>query len=224
MASTSTTLRFALLITAACGFLDSYTYLARGHVFANAQTGNVILFAVDMSERRFADALAHVWPLLAFLVGVSLSSHIKSGRVEQLVPHPIRWTIGIQAVILAVVGFVPDTVSPTISTVPIAFVAAMLMGLFRTIGDLSYIAIATTGNLMRMVESGYAFLVDRNSDSREAFYVYSVLVAVFIGGAVIGGFATAAMGVRAVWLPAAFVAVTLVLFIVDSRRGPVADL
>ena len=47
MTRTTTTLRFALLITLACGFLDAYTYLARGHVFANAQTGNVILFALE---------------------------------------------------------------------------------------------------------------------------------------------------------------------------------
>ncbi len=28
------------------GFLDSYSYLMRGHVFANAQTGNIVLFGV----------------------------------------------------------------------------------------------------------------------------------------------------------------------------------
>lgn len=217
MPSTSTSLRFALLITMACGFLDSYTYLARGHVFANAQTGNVILFAVDISERRFDVALDHLWPLLAFLVGVSMSAHIKSGRAEHLLHHPIRWTMGVQAVILAIVGFIPDTVSATVATVPIAFVTAMLIGLFRNIGELSYIAVATTGNLMRMVESGYGMLVDRQDEARDAFKVYSMVVAVFAGGAVIGGFATATFGVRAVWLPAAFLAVTLVLFIVDSR-------
>ncbi|MGK2883102.1 MAG: YoaK family protein [Mycobacterium sp.] len=69
MARTSTTLRFALLITTACGFLDSYTYLARGGVFANAQTGNVILFAVDVTSPNLADAMAHLWPLLRFWWG-----------------------------------------------------------------------------------------------------------------------------------------------------------
>ena len=28
------------------GFLDAYSYLMRGHVFANAQTGNIVLFGV----------------------------------------------------------------------------------------------------------------------------------------------------------------------------------
>ena len=44
--TTSTSLRFALLLTCASGFLDSYTFLARGGVFANAQTGNVIFLGL----------------------------------------------------------------------------------------------------------------------------------------------------------------------------------
>lgn len=206
-----------MLITTACGFLDSYTYLARGGVFANAQTGNVILFAVDITGRHFGEAMAHLWPLLAFLVGVSLSAHIKSGKLERRIAHPIRWTMGVQAVILAAVGFVPATVSPTVATVPIAFVTAMLIGLFRTIGDLNYIAVATTGNLMRLVESGYGLLVDKKAEAREAFQIYGTVVAVFAGGAIVGGIATAALGVRAIWLPAVFLAITLVFFIADSR-------
>lgn len=78
--TTSTSLRFALLITAACGFLDSYTYLSRGGVFANAQTGNVILLALNLSERQWHQASGHLWPILAFLVGVVLAVHVKAGR------------------------------------------------------------------------------------------------------------------------------------------------
>jgi uncharacterized membrane protein YoaK (UPF0700 family) len=58
MKRTSATLQFAVLLTLANGFLDSYTYLARGGVFANVQTGNVIFFALDLSERKPAAALA----------------------------------------------------------------------------------------------------------------------------------------------------------------------
>src|ERR1700756_4832100 len=94
---TSTTLRFAMLLTAANGFLDAYTYIIRGGVFANVQTGNVIFFAIDLARRHYGNTFAHLWPILAFLAGVLLSSHIKSGRAEKLVAHPLRWTMGIQA-------------------------------------------------------------------------------------------------------------------------------
>src|SRR5258708_30671445 len=146
---------FALLLTLANGFLDAHTYLVRGGVFANVQTANVIFFAIDTSERKFAAALAHVWPLLAFIAGVALASHIKSGRVERTVPRPLVWTMALQAVALAVIGFVPASVPPSDLTVPISFLAAMQIGLFRKIGDLGYLPVATTRNLTPRIQTGY---------------------------------------------------------------------
>jgi uncharacterized membrane protein YoaK (UPF0700 family) len=180
------------------GFLDAYTYLGRGGVFANVQTANVIFFAIGVSGKKWADALSHLWPILAFLAGVLLSSHIKSGRVESIVAHPLRWTMGIQVAVFAIIGFVPASVPHSYVTVPISFMAAMQIGLFRSIGDLSYLAVATTGNLMRCIEAGYSSFVDRQDGSRTAFGTYGALIVGFAGGAVTGGFATRAWGVHAI--------------------------
>jgi len=217
--NTTTTLRFAVMLTAANGFLDAYTYITRGGVFANVQTGNVILFAIELRNGHWGPVLAHLYPILAFLAGVLLSAHIKSGRVERYVAHPLRWTMGIQAVAFAVVGFVPATVPSGFVTVPISFLAAMQFTLFRSIGDLTYIAVATTGNLMRFVESAYSVLVDKEVTARPAFRVYGTLITTFSSGAVLGAFASLYWGIRAVWIPAAFLAITLVFFIADEREG-----
>jgi uncharacterized membrane protein YoaK (UPF0700 family) len=211
------TLWFALLLTLTNGFMDAHTYYVRGGVFANVQTGNVIFFAIDMSERKVTAAMAHVWPILAFMVGMALAAHIKSGRVERFVPHPLRWTMTVQVVALAAIGFVPVTVSHNYVTVPIAFLAAMQMGLFRNIGDLAYLPVATTGNLMRFVESGYDGFVEKRSASRRACGIYGTLIVGFAGGALIGAFASRAWGAHAIWLAAGILAVTLALFIVDER-------
>jgi uncharacterized membrane protein YoaK (UPF0700 family) len=209
---------FALLLTLANGFLDAHTYLTRGGVFANVQTANVIFGAIDTSERKFALALAHVWPLLAFIAGVALASHIKAGRVERIVPRPLRWTMAVQALALAIIGFVPASVPHSYVTVPISFLAAVQIGLFRNIGDLVYVPVATTGNLMRCVEAGYDGFVANRQASREAFGVYGVLIVAFGLGALIGAFASRAWGVHAIWLPAGLLAFTLCLFIIDERH------
>ena len=211
------TLWFALLLTITNGFMDAHTFYVRGGVFANVQTGNVIFFAIDVSERKVAAAMAHVWPILAFMVGISLASHIKSGRADRIVPHPLRWTMTVQAVALVAIGFVPITVAHSFVTVPIAFLAALQMGLFRTVGDLAYLPVATTGNLMRFVESGYDGFVEKHAESRRAAGVYGALILAFAGGALIGSFASRAWGAHAIWLAAAILAVTLVLFVVDER-------
>ncbi|WP_101946836.1 YoaK family protein [Mycobacterium sp. 3519A] len=207
---------FALLLTLANGFLDAHTYISRGGVFANVQTANVIFGAIDTSKREWAMALAHLWPLLAFIAGVGLASHIKSGRAERFVARPLVWTMAVQAVALAVIGFVPASVPHSYVTVPISFLAAMQIGLFRNIGELAYLPVATTGNLMRFVEAGYAGFVDRRPDQRRAFGVYGALILTFATGALVGAYASRAWGVHAIWLPAGFLAVTLCLFIIDE--------
>jgi uncharacterized membrane protein YoaK (UPF0700 family) len=209
---------FALLLTLANGFLDAHTYIARGGVFANVQTANVIFGAIDTSKGEWALALAHLWPLLAFIAGVGLASHIKSGRAERFVSRPLVWTMAIQAFALAVIGFVPASVPHSYVTVPISFLAAMQIGLFRNIGELVYLPVATTGNLMRFVEAGYDGFVDNHAESRRAFGVYGALILAFASGALIGAIASRAWGVHAIWLPAGFLAVTLCLFIIDERR------
>ncbi|MGW0040023.1 YoaK family protein [Gordonia sp. NPDC003376] len=215
---TSASLRFALLLTCASGFLDSYTFLVRGGVFANAQTGNVIFFGIDLAGRHWHQALGHLWPIIAFVLGVGVAVHVKTGRLDGILPHPIRATMGVLALILLGVGFVPATAPEWIATIPISFLAAIQIELFRSIGDLNYVSVATTGNLMRLVEAGYTTIIERDPLSRNAFRVYSGVVGIFAVGAVIGAFASHALGVRAAWIPAASLAVTLVLFVVDERR------
>jgi uncharacterized membrane protein YoaK (UPF0700 family) len=212
------TVWFALLLTAINGFLDSYTYFARGGVFANVQTGNLIFFAIDLSERKVAAALAHVWPMFAFIAGVALAAHIKSGRVERVLPRSLRWTIAVQVTALAVIGFVPSTVPHSWVTVPISFLAAVQIGLFRNIGDLNYMPVATTGNMMRFVEAGYAGFMDGHAPSRRAFGIYGAVILTFATGAVLGAVASREWEVRAIWCAAALLAVTLVLFVIDERR------
>ncbi len=219
MTPTSTSLRFALLLTCANGFIDPHTYLARGGVFANVQTGNVIFAALNIAHRNWAAALSHLWPILAFLAGVLLSSHIKSKRIDRFLPHPLRWMMGLQAVVFAVIGFVPASVPHSYVTVPISFVAALQIGLFRNVGDLAYMPVATTGNLMRLVESGYDAFVEKNSESGKAFAIYAALIGTFASGAVIGAVTTTVWGVHAIWLPAGLLAVTLALFVIDEREG-----
>jgi uncharacterized membrane protein YoaK (UPF0700 family) len=217
VAGTASSLRFALMVTGVSGFLDAYTYLCRGGVFANAQTGNVIFLALDLSERQWGQASQHLWPILAFVLGVAIATHVKRGKLDALLPYPIRWTVGLQVLVLAIIGFVPASVPHSFVTVPVAFLAAMQIELFRSIGGLNYVAVATTGNLMRWVEAGYTRLVEPTADSGHAVRVYSLVVLAFAGGAVVGAVATQWLDVRAAWVAGGVLALTLVLFVIDER-------
>ena len=49
----SESLRIGLILAAAGGFLDAYTYISRGGVFANAQTGNIVLLGVNAADKQW---------------------------------------------------------------------------------------------------------------------------------------------------------------------------
>ena len=42
--------RNSVFLTLSGGFQDAYTYIGRGKVFANAQTGNIVLLATNLCE------------------------------------------------------------------------------------------------------------------------------------------------------------------------------
>lgn len=49
----SESIRLGALLAISGGMMDAYSYIMRGHVFANAQTGNMLLFGVNLSEGNF---------------------------------------------------------------------------------------------------------------------------------------------------------------------------
>lgn len=55
---------FCMLLAVVGGFLDAYTFVGRGGVFCNAQTGNIVLIGVYTATRQWQMALNHIPPNL----------------------------------------------------------------------------------------------------------------------------------------------------------------
>lgn len=60
-----------VLLAISGGLMDAYSYLYRGHVFANAQTGNVLMFSIHLSKGEWMSSLHYALPIIAFLSGVA---------------------------------------------------------------------------------------------------------------------------------------------------------
>jgi uncharacterized membrane protein YoaK (UPF0700 family) len=84
------------------GFLDAYSYLARGHVFANAQTGNVVLFGVRAAAGNWTSAWQTLPSILAYMCGVAVARLLRVGcrhpadhsgaRTESPIRRDDAWT------------------------------------------------------------------------------------------------------------------------------------
>jgi uncharacterized membrane protein YoaK (UPF0700 family) len=64
------TFPLAILLSCAGGYLDAFTWVGQGGVFANAQTGNVVLLGINAAAGQWSEAVHHLMPILAFTFGV----------------------------------------------------------------------------------------------------------------------------------------------------------
>lgn len=60
----------AVFLSLSGGLQDAYTYLFRGKVFANAQTGNIVLLSANLMDGNWGRAVHYLVPLCAFALGV----------------------------------------------------------------------------------------------------------------------------------------------------------
>ena len=82
----SDTFRAAVCVILSGGFQDAYTYTCRGGVFANAQTGNVVLLSAAVFRQEWGVCLKYVVPLLAFFFGTVAAEvvHIRLKNAQKL--------------------------------------------------------------------------------------------------------------------------------------------
>lgn len=79
----SESIELGIILALAGGFMDVYSYIGRDHVFANAQTGNILLVGVSISEGNWALAGRYFFPVVSFAVGIMLADlvHERFGSV-----------------------------------------------------------------------------------------------------------------------------------------------
>jgi uncharacterized membrane protein YoaK (UPF0700 family) len=179
-------LRVACVFSVIGGYLDAYAYLAHDHVFANAQTGNVVLLAVAASEGDWAQALRHLPPIGAFAAGVAVA------KLLGVVPdkRTFRATLICEVfelailIVLTVVGFG----LPEASIVPIiSFVAAVQSTSLGKVGPWSFNSSVTTGNIRDATSGLVLWLAGRDVAKNRAAAIYLGLICLaFLLGAMCG--------------------------------------
>ena len=107
----SDSLLLGVVLTLAGGFQDAYSYNGRGGVFANAQTGNIVLLGQNLALGEWGTALRYLFPLLSFLLGVFAAEGIRSlcERVTRL--HWRQVILLIEIAFLLAAGVFPESLN-----------------------------------------------------------------------------------------------------------------
>ena len=203
----SNSLLMGMLLALVGGFLDAYTYVTRDGVFATAQTGNTVLFAVRAASPVYGSALQNVPPFLAFIAGVLVAEHLK----KKFDKHR-RAVLILECFILFIVGFLPGSVPNMLITISIAFVSSLQIGTFNKLENWSYNSTITTGNLRTASSAFYVGYIGKDPEAKKKFICFGAIILSFISGALLGTFSSVHLGYAAVWIPSGIILATVLLY------------
>ncbi|MFL6054305.1 MAG: YoaK family protein [Actinoallomurus sp.] len=219
---TVASLELGVLLALVGGFLDAYSFISLGGVFANAQTGNVVLFGVEAARGHWGSAVRHLPPLLAFMVGVAMAETLRRPRVAAVVRGPARAALVLEILVLVAAGFLSSMVPDGVLVVVIAFVSSVQVSSFRTLIDWPYNSTMTTGNLRSAAQALYVAVADRDPESARKARSFAVIIVSFLVGGFLGGWLTLRLGAHAILISAAVLVLALGLFVIDVRRNILA--
>ncbi len=214
---TSESVHLGIFLTIVGGFLDAYTFVGRGGVFSNAQTGNIVLVGIEASRGDWGQALMYVPPILAFILGVIVAEIIKKRSSLLFIPDSARAILILEIILLFIIGFLPSTVSDSFVNVTISFVSSVQICTFRKLVDSPYSTTMTTGNLRSASYEAYIAITKKDRESAIRALRYLIIISSFLFGAFLGGMVTISIGNKAIWVAAFILIFSLILFSIDER-------
>ena len=195
----SDSLLTASFIILSGGLQDAYTYLCRGKVFANAQTGNIVLLSAYLFEGDTARAVRYLVPVLSFALGVFAAEciHRRFKRMEKI--HWRQLIILSEIVLLFAVGFLPQERNMAANML-VSFVCAMQVQTFRKVRGHAYASTMCIGNLRSGTAAFSMYLRDKRPEQlRQSLYYFGIIL-FFAIGAGIGGNLSMRYGIHMIWV------------------------
>lgn len=193
------TFRIGALLAIVGGFLDAYTYLLRGGVFANAQTGNVVLLAIHLAQGRIHTALYYLAPITAFVLGIFVTELIKAKSADIRFMKWEHFIIAVEILLLAIVGFLPKEVPNEVVNIMISFICSIQVNSFRKIHNITYASTMCTGNLRSGTENLFKRFLQHDKEAGRNASHYFGIIALFMVGAIMGTLLGGWLGLKSIW-------------------------
>ncbi|WP_054743174.1 YoaK family protein [Cellulosilyticum ruminicola] len=212
---TSETFLLSSILTLSGGFQDAYTYALRDEVFANAQTGNVILMSQHFMAGEWYIGLQYLLPIVAFALGVLLAEMIEHSYKRSKF-HWRQIVVLLEVVILFMVGFIPTQYN-TMATMLVSFACAMQVQSFRKMLGFTYASTMCIGNLRSGTSNLSVYLRDRKVETLKRALCYYGIIFIFAIGAVLGGICSGILGLKAIWISSLFLMLACALMVKKYR-------
>lgn len=213
----SDTYLVAAILASAGGFLDAYSYMVRGSVFANAHTANIVLLGMSFFDRDWASCGKYLAPIVMFLAGVLTADRIRK-RLANSRFHWRQYVILLEAAALVGASFIPRGSLDILATSLISFVCSLQVESFRKVHSIPFSTTLCTGNLRTATESLSNYMTEKDPDSLStAMKLYGIVV-FFTMGVILGTLISAASGRAALSFAIIELIAVFVLMLIDNEK------
>ena len=192
------------LLAVTGGYFDAYTYISRGGVFANAQTGNIVLFGINLAHGDYIKMLSYMIPVIAFVLGIFTAEFIRQYEKKMHI-HWRQVIIALEILAVVIVAFLPVSEKNMYTynmsaNVIISFVCSLQVQSFRRISGIVCATTMCTGNLRSGAEALEKYRVLKDKKYLHNAVKYFGIDLFFVVGAVISTLITPQMMEKSVIL------------------------
>ena len=205
----------AAFLSISGGLQDAYTYVFRGKVFANAQTGNIVLLSQNICERNWLQSAHYFIPLAAFAIGIIVAEQIR-GKYQNV--QNIHWrqiVLLLEMILLFLVSFLPQSLD-MLANALVSFSCAMQVQTFRKVNGYAFASTMCIGNLRSGTAALSAYMRERKPRLLRQALCYFAIIFLFAIGAGIGGRLSMAYGERAIWVSSILLLISFLLMFIEE--------
>ena len=215
----SESMPLAIFLTLAGGFQDAYSYNCRGRVFANAQTGNIVLLGQNLAQGHWGAAFRYFIPLCAFLLGIYITERVHHRFRANEKIHWRQVILLIESLLLVITGFLPQTLNISANAL-MSFACAMQVNSFRKFHGLPCATTMCIGNIRSATEMLCRYHITKDKTLRRKSIHYYFVILIFAIGATAGALITSVLGSPAIWTAACLLLAGFVLMFMKEQPGP----
>lgn len=204
------------ILSVSGGLQDAYTYMYRGKVFANAQTGNIVLLAQNLVDRNWQAALRYFSPLLFFALGVAMAECIRMRYQKAQKIHWRQLVLVMEIVLLFAVGFFPNDID-LLANAMVSFACAMQVQAFRKVNGYAFASTMCIGDLRSGVEAFCIWRKTHEPKAKDRMMRYFGIILLFAVGAGIGSVGAARLAGETIWISCGLLLVSFVLMFIREE-------
>ena len=181
------------------GWFGAYTFILRGGVFCNAQTANIVLFAIALGSMKWKDAAFLLVPIGAYFFGAFVSEYL--GKTVKKF-HLLRWDtilIGIEALVVLGLGFLPKSAPDQICQIALNFICSMQFNTFRQVRGVPAATTFVTNHIRQVGSNLAKYVRHHDASSGNRVKLHGQMLLYFAGGAVVSTIAIHFFRYPSIW-------------------------